>query len=125
MHPMARPSVLRACAVLAAFAAALAAEAAWPPTLPATLSLSVKETAGVARTAEVVRSGVPLPRSLDIRNTATATSPTKDPKPENNTSSPAGLPGSTVNKPTADLADRLRRNPGRAVTVRASRPEIR
>lgn len=40
----------------------------------------------------------------DIRNTATATSRTKDPKPENNTSSPAGLPGSTVNKPTADLA---------------------
>ncbi|ASN22756.1 DUF11 domain-containing protein [Streptomyces pluripotens] len=40
----------------------------------------------------------------DIRNTATATSTTKDPKPENNTSSPAGLPGSKVNKPTADLA---------------------
>ncbi|MFI5619872.1 hypothetical protein [Streptomyces sp. NPDC051567] len=40
----------------------------------------------------------------DVRNTATATSQTKDPKPENNTSSPAGLPGSTVNKPTADLA---------------------
>ncbi len=39
----------------------------------------------------------------DIRNTATAGSRTKDPKPENNTSSPAGLPGSTVNKPTADL----------------------
>ncbi|MYT21930.1 DUF11 domain-containing protein, partial [Streptomyces sp. SID7760] len=40
----------------------------------------------------------------DIRNTATATSKTKDPRPENNTSSPAGLPGSKVNKPTADLA---------------------
>ncbi|MET9699934.1 DUF11 domain-containing protein [Streptomyces sp. NPDC006529] len=40
----------------------------------------------------------------DIRNTATATSRTKDPRPENNTSSAAGLPGSTVNKPTADLA---------------------
>ncbi|MEV7416921.1 DUF11 domain-containing protein [Streptomyces sp. NPDC089919] len=40
----------------------------------------------------------------DIRNTATATSTTKDPKPANNTSSPAGLPGSKVNKPTADLA---------------------
>ncbi|MFE3554646.1 hypothetical protein ACFXKW_07205 [Streptomyces sp. NPDC059193] len=40
----------------------------------------------------------------DIRNTATATARTRDPKPENNTSSPAGLPGSTVNKPTADLA---------------------
>ncbi|MFE9254200.1 hypothetical protein [Streptomyces sp. NPDC006879] len=42
----------------------------------------------------------------DVRNTATASSTTKDPKPENNTSSPAGLPGSTVNKPTADLAVR-------------------
>ncbi|MEU9003241.1 DUF11 domain-containing protein [Streptomyces sp. NPDC048551] len=40
----------------------------------------------------------------DIRNTATATATTKDPRPENNTSSPAGLPGSTVNKPTADLS---------------------
>ncbi|MFD9339210.1 hypothetical protein ACFWBF_33195 [Streptomyces sp. NPDC060028] len=40
----------------------------------------------------------------DIRNTATATAQTKDPKPENNTSSAAGLPGSTVNKPTAELA---------------------
>ncbi|MFJ3880515.1 DUF11 domain-containing protein [Streptomyces sp. NPDC090077] len=39
----------------------------------------------------------------DIRNTATAAARTKDPKPENNTSSPAGLPGSRVNKPTADL----------------------
>ncbi|WP_328967428.1 DUF11 domain-containing protein [Streptomyces sp. NBC_00239] len=40
----------------------------------------------------------------DIRNTVTAAARTKDPKPENNTSSPAGLPGSRVNKPTADLA---------------------
>ncbi|MEV0988515.1 DUF11 domain-containing protein [Streptomyces sp. NPDC049949] len=40
----------------------------------------------------------------DVLNTATATSETKDPRPENNTSSPAGLPGSKVNKPTADLA---------------------
>ncbi|RST07401.1 DUF11 domain-containing protein [Streptomyces sp. WAC07149] len=42
----------------------------------------------------------------DIRNTATATARTEDPKPENNTSSPAGLPGSRVNKPTADLGVR-------------------
>ncbi|MFI1103844.1 hypothetical protein [Streptomyces melanogenes] len=40
----------------------------------------------------------------DIRNTATVSSDTKDPVPANNTSSPAGLPGSTVNRPTADLA---------------------
>ncbi|WP_369373509.1 DUF11 domain-containing protein [Streptomyces sp. cg36] len=40
----------------------------------------------------------------DIRNTATVGSDTKDPVPANNTSSPAGVPGSKVNKPTADLA---------------------
>ncbi|MCB5167976.1 DUF11 domain-containing protein [Streptomyces bambusae] len=40
----------------------------------------------------------------DVRNTATTTSDTADPRPENNTSTAAGLPGSKVNKPTADLA---------------------
>ncbi|MFI1018941.1 hypothetical protein [Streptomyces sp. NPDC020965] len=40
----------------------------------------------------------------DIRNTATATSDTDDPAPANNTSPPAGLPGSSVNQPYADLA---------------------
>ncbi|MEO3972459.1 DUF11 domain-containing protein [Streptomyces sp. CAU 1734] len=40
----------------------------------------------------------------DIQNTATATSTTEDPLPGNNTSPPAGLPGSAVNQPYADLA---------------------
>ncbi|MFD9881060.1 isopeptide-forming domain-containing fimbrial protein [Streptomyces alboflavus] len=40
----------------------------------------------------------------DIRNTATVSSDTTDPVPANNTSAAAGLPGSKVNKPTADLA---------------------
>ncbi|MFD9903965.1 DUF11 domain-containing protein [Streptomyces sp. NPDC059063] len=40
----------------------------------------------------------------DIRNTATVSSDTEDPALPNNTSSEAGLPGSKVNKPTADLA---------------------
>ncbi|MEU0686204.1 COG1361 S-layer family protein [Streptomyces uncialis] len=40
----------------------------------------------------------------DIRNTATVSSDTDDPVPANNTSPPAGLPGSTVNQPYADLA---------------------
>ncbi len=35
----------------------------------ADLSLSVKETAGVARVGEIVRSGVPLPRALSIATT--------------------------------------------------------
>ena len=42
----------------------------WPPPRPDSLVLTVRETAGVARTGEIVRSGVPLPRALDIRSTA-------------------------------------------------------
>jgi hypothetical protein len=38
--------------------------------VPSQLVLTVRETAGVARQDEVLRSGVPLPRSLDIRSTA-------------------------------------------------------
>ncbi|MFE7135068.1 CARDB domain-containing protein [Streptomyces sp. NPDC057638] len=40
----------------------------------------------------------------DIQNTATVTSDTEDPVPGNNTSPPAGLPGSAVNQPYADLS---------------------
>ncbi|MEW1721537.1 DUF11 domain-containing protein [Streptomyces sp. NPDC093109] len=40
----------------------------------------------------------------DIRNTATASSDTEDPNTNNNTSPPAGPPGSTVNRPNADLS---------------------
>ncbi len=47
----------------------LASTGAWPPPVPSALMLTVRETAGVARSNEVVRSGVPLPRSLKIRNT--------------------------------------------------------
>ena len=46
----------------------IGAWADYPPAVPAELELTVRETAGVARTAEVLRSGVPLPRSLDIRD---------------------------------------------------------
>ena len=35
---------------------------------PVRVPLTVKETAGVARTGEMVRSGVPLPRSLEVRD---------------------------------------------------------
>src|SRR5689334_19543683 len=42
--------------------------AAWPPATPVDLTLAVRETAGVARNSEVVRSGVPLPRSLGLTN---------------------------------------------------------
>lgn len=37
--------------------------------VPSKLMLTVRETAGVARTNEVVRSGVPMPRSLNLRGT--------------------------------------------------------
>lgn len=45
-------------------------QAAWPPPVPSQFVMTVRETAGVARTNEIVRCGVPLPRSLDIRSTA-------------------------------------------------------
>jgi hypothetical protein len=38
------------------------------PGAPGRIPLEVRETAGVARTGEVVRSGVPLPRSLGVRD---------------------------------------------------------
>ena len=38
--------------------------------VPARIPLTVRETAGVARSGEVLRSGVPLPRSLGVRDLA-------------------------------------------------------
>jgi len=43
--------------------------AAWPPPVPSSLQLTVRENAGIARTGEVVRSGVPLPRALNVQST--------------------------------------------------------
>jgi hypothetical protein len=40
----------------------------WPPPIPSDLLLTVRETAGVTRTDEIVRSGVPLSRALDIHD---------------------------------------------------------
>ncbi|HYX26382.1 MAG TPA: hypothetical protein VFC23_19670, partial [Thermoanaerobaculia bacterium] len=40
------------------------------PAGPARVPLTVRETAGIGRTGEVVRSGVPLPRALGVRDTA-------------------------------------------------------
>lgn len=54
---------------LAPFAAApLAAD--YPPPVPSALWLDVRETAGVARTGELVRSGVPLARELGVTDAA-------------------------------------------------------
>jgi hypothetical protein len=38
------------------------------PGVPTRIALAVRETAGVARAGEVVRSGVPLPRALGVRD---------------------------------------------------------
>jgi hypothetical protein len=45
----------------------------FPPPVPAQLVLTVAETVGVARTGEIVRSGIPLPLSRGLRGTASLT----------------------------------------------------
>lgn len=52
--------------------AAVPAWAAWPPAMPPStqLTLTVRETAGIARVGEVASSGIPLPRSYAITSTA-------------------------------------------------------
>ncbi|HEV8268612.1 MAG TPA: hypothetical protein VGR00_10275 [Thermoanaerobaculia bacterium] len=49
------------------------ARSAWPPPVPPQLQMAVRETAGIARTGEVLRSGVPLPRGLNVTSTASLT----------------------------------------------------
>lgn len=53
-------------ALLVALASAAPLAAAWPPPVPDTLILTVREISGVARTGEIVTSGIPLPRSLGL-----------------------------------------------------------
>ncbi len=50
-----------------------AVSATWPPSVPSSLSLTVRDTAGIARTAEVVTSGIPLPRSLGVLDASSLT----------------------------------------------------
>ena len=45
------------------------ASATYNVPVPSQLLLTVRETAGIARSGEVVRSGVPIPRSLNLRGT--------------------------------------------------------
>lgn len=47
-----------------------AASDPWPPPVPTALVMTVSETAGVARSGEVVWSGVPIPRSHAVTDTA-------------------------------------------------------
>lgn len=60
----------RRIAVLLLLAASFPLHADWPPPRPESLLLTVRENGGVARTAEIVRSGVPLPRALNVQSTA-------------------------------------------------------
>ncbi|HKI01245.1 MAG TPA: fibronectin type III domain-containing protein [Thermoanaerobaculia bacterium] len=53
-------------ALLIAALASLFEAGAFAATVPSQLLLTVRETAGVARNNEVVRSGVPIPRSLNL-----------------------------------------------------------
>ncbi len=50
--------------------AASTARASWPPAQPGALLLTIRETSGIARTNEIVRTGVPLPRGLNLMSTA-------------------------------------------------------
>ncbi len=56
--------------LIACFAAPFGVSAAYNPQVPSSLVLTVRETAGIARDGEVIRSGVPMPRSLNLRGTA-------------------------------------------------------
>lgn len=51
-------------------AVSLPLTAAWPPAQPDSLLLTLREHNGVARTGETVRSGVPLPRALNVQSVA-------------------------------------------------------
>ncbi|HWM93386.1 MAG TPA: fibronectin type III domain-containing protein [Thermoanaerobaculia bacterium] len=55
---------------LLALTTGLPAYAAYTVPVPSQLDLTVRETAGVARSGEVLRSGIPIPRSLNLRSTA-------------------------------------------------------
>jgi hypothetical protein len=57
-------AILTAC--FGAFGTAVAA----PISVPSQLLLTVRDTAGIARSDEVVRSGVPIPRSLNLLGTS-------------------------------------------------------
>lgn len=46
------------------------ADAAYGVPVPSQLKVTVRETAGIARSAEVVRSGVPVPRGSNLKSTA-------------------------------------------------------
>ncbi|HEV7518556.1 MAG TPA: hypothetical protein VGR07_19855, partial [Thermoanaerobaculia bacterium] len=67
------PIVSFLIALILCLSGSSAALAAYAPTIPSFLDLSVRETAGIARNGEVVRSGVPIPRALNLRSTARLT----------------------------------------------------
>jgi len=57
-------------AALLLLAVSLPLRGDWPPPRPDSLLLTLRENGGVARVGEIVRSGVPLPRSLNVQSTS-------------------------------------------------------
>lgn len=62
--------VVVAVFIFAGLLAARASYAAYGVSVPSQLRLNIRETAGIARSGEVVRTGVPMPRSLNIKSIA-------------------------------------------------------
>ena len=62
--------VVVAVFIFAGLLAARASYAAYGVSVPSQLRLNIRETAGIARSGEVVRTGVPMPRGLNIKSTA-------------------------------------------------------
>jgi Fibronectin type III domain len=65
--------IFAACLIASLFVGPFApdpARAAYGVPVPPQLRLTVRETAGIARSGEVVHSGVPMPRSLNLKSTA-------------------------------------------------------
>ena len=55
-------------ALFAVFSATHRASLVNSPTVPREWRLTVRESAGIARSGEMIRSGVPVPRSLNLRD---------------------------------------------------------
>lgn len=61
---------MRRLTCLALFAVCTAAQADWPPPVPASVTLSVRDGFGLPRPGAIARGGVPLARSQDLRDLA-------------------------------------------------------
>src|SRR5689334_11438220 len=65
--------VLLLLSVAALFQPSSSRAAGFDVPVPSRLVMTVRETAGIARVDEIVRSGVPLARNLNVRSTSSLT----------------------------------------------------